>query len=248
VQVHRAVKKILRGEKPDTSPAAREALQLSATLSSARERAVMDIEREVVDLYRCLLMREHIGETFEGTVNALVGTGAFISLDAPFVDVLVRYEAMGPDQYNLSEDELSAVGARSGDTISLGDRVLVTIDDVAILRRQTYGRRIPPEALLKQLKDAPEMPRRMQRLGTSHGGPHGKQRFQPRTETRDGSQRGGGGGRGKPSAERQKQNTSKDRQPRVEKPSRPGKAGGSFARSDATSRGKPAQKRNKRRK
>ncbi|HVY27973.1 MAG TPA: VacB/RNase II family 3'-5' exoribonuclease [Polyangiaceae bacterium] len=249
VQVHRAVKKILRGEKPDTSPAAREALQLSATLSSARERSVMEIEREVVDLYRCLLMREHIGETFEGTVSALVGSGAFVSLDAPFVDVLIRYEAMGPDQYNLSEDELSAVGARSGDTISLGDRVLLTIEDVAILRRQTYGRRIPPEALLKQLKDAPEMPRREQRLGTSHGGPHGKQRFQPRTDARVGNDRSRG--RGKPRSERErspKQNTSKDRTPRAEKPSRPGKVSGSFPRSDATGRGKPAQKRNKRRK
>ena len=174
VQVHRAVKAILRGQKPDTSGPAREALQLSATLSSARERAVMDIEREVVDLYRCLLMREHIGETFEGTVSALVGSGAFISLDSPFVDVLVRYEAMGPDHYSLSEDELSVVGSRSGDTISLGDRLEVTIEDVAILRRQTYGRRIPPDALIEQLKDAPEMPRRMQRLETSHSGPGAK--------------------------------------------------------------------------
>jgi ribonuclease R len=263
VQVHRAVKKILRGEKPDTSPAAREELQLSATLSSARERAVMDIEREVVDLYRCLLMREHVGETFEGTVSALVGSGAFISLDAPFVDVLVRYEAMGPDQYNLSDDELSVVGARSGDTISLGDRVLVTIEDVAILRRQTYGRRVPPEALLNQLKDAPELPRRLQRLGTSHGGPHGKQpgaaqaqrrRHDPRDERGQGerdSRRAGGGG-GKNRNERgggHKQNTSKDR------PARPGSAAGkssarsaAFPRSDATGRGKPSKNRGGRRK
>jgi ribonuclease R len=241
VQVHRAVKKILRGERPDTSPAAREELQVSAQLSSARERAVMDIEREVVDLYRCLLMREHVGETFEGTVSALVGSGAFVSLDAPFVDVLIRYEAMGPDQYNLSDDELSVVGARSGDTISLGDRLLVTIEDVAILRRQTYGRRVPPEALLKQLKDAPEMPRRAQRLGTSHGGPHGKQpprRHEAREDER---------GRGKNRNQRRgpKQNTSKDRPPRGAKPSA---RGASFPRSDATGRGKPANSRKQRRK
>ncbi len=247
VQVHRAVKAILRGQKPDSSPAAREALQLSATLSSARERAVMDIEREVVDLYRCLLMREHIGETFEGTVSALVGSGAFVSLDAPFVDVLIRYEAMGPDNYQLSEDELSAVGSRSGDTISLGDRVLVTIEDVAILRRQTYGRRIPPEALLKQLKDAPELPRRMQRLGTSHGGPHSKQpggAQRRRPEARDER----GPARGKNPNDRRgshKQNTAKDRSPRADKPSA---RGASFPRSDATGRGKPGKQRTGRRK
>ncbi len=251
VQVHRAVKKILRGEKPDTSPAARDELQLSATLASARERAVMDIEREVVDLYRCLLMREHIGETFEGTVSALVGSGAFISLDAPFVDVLIRYEAMGPDHYQLSDDELSVVGSRSGDTISLGDRVVVTIEDVAILRRQTYGRRVPPEALLNQLKDAPEMPRRVQRLSTSHGGPGRPGGRSPRYEVRPDStqQRSGGSGsdkhgRGRP----QKQNSAKGRPPTAAKPGRGKATGASFARSDATGRGKPAKNRGGRRK
>jgi ribonuclease R len=249
VQVHRAVKRLLRGEKPDTSPAARDALQLSATLSSARERAVMDIEREVVDLYRCLLMREHIGETFEGTVSALVGSGVFVTLDAPFVDVLVRYEAMGPDNYQLSEDELSVVGSRSGDTIALGDRLMLTVEDVAILRRQTYGRRIPPEALLNQLKDAPEMPRRMQRLQTSHGGPHGKQREVP---GRAPQARGGGQAAKKRTDERpgsRNQNTSKNREPnpskrtsgrttRSDATARP-----STSRSDATGRGRPSKNR-----
>jgi ribonuclease R len=219
VQVHRAVKAILRGQKPDTSPAAREALQLSATLSSARERAVMDIEREVVDLYRCLLMREHIGETFEGTVSALVGSGAFISLDSPFVDVLVRYEAMGPDHYSLSEDELSVVGSRSGDTISLGDRLEVTIEDVAILRRQTYGRRIPPDALLEQLKDAPEMPRRMQRLESSHGGPGAKHRPSSGANTP-------GGGRGGRPGQRDERRPDNRQGSAKGRPQRGGKPGG----------------------
>lgn len=250
VQVHRAVKRILRGEKPDTSPAARESLQLSATLSSARERAVMDIEREVVDLYRCLLMREHVGETFEGTASALVGSGVFVTLDAPFVDVLVRYEAMGPDNYQLSDDELSVVGSRSGDTISLGDRLLITVEDVAILRRQTYGRRIPPEALLNKLKDAPELPRRMQRLESSHGGPRGKQREVPGRVQQDaragrGGQASQGGGQDKKKRREERpgtrnQNTSKDREPnpakRAGRPSRSDATRVTSSRSDATGR------------
>jgi ribonuclease R len=269
VQVHRAVKAILRGGKPDSSPAAREALQLSATLSSARERAVMDIEREVVDLYRCLLMREHIGETFEGTVSALVGTGAFVSLDSPFVDVLVRYEAMGPDHYNLSEDELSAVGARSGDTISLGDRVLVTIEDVAILRRQTYGRRVPPEALLKQMKDAPPLGKRTAHMGTSHvgsgakrdGGGRGRGRDFP--PARGGGGGGGGGGRdfnqGRGGGQNQERRArSKNRKGEGRElesdrvvdlgPGRPNqrgpraRGGGPPGRSDAPRRGKPPKR------
>jgi len=142
VQVHRAVKHLLRGGKPVSTEAALEELAQSATAASVRERAAMDVEREVVDLYRALLMRDHIGETCEGVVTALVGSGAYVTLDAPFVDVLVKHESLGPDHYELSDDELSVVGSRSGDTVSLGDRMAVVIEDVAILRRQVLARRV----------------------------------------------------------------------------------------------------------
>lgn len=148
IEAHRAVKQLIRGNKPDTSASAIESLRTAATAASTRERAAMNVEREVVDLYRTLYMRDRIGEVLEGTVSALVGSGAFVTLDAPFVDVLVRFDAMGPDQYELDDDELSAVGVRSGDRVSLGDRVVVEIEDVAVLRRQTYARRIPPEGAL----------------------------------------------------------------------------------------------------
>jgi len=151
VQVHRAVKHLLRGGKPVSSEPALEELAQSATAASVRERAAMDVEREVVDLYRALLMRDHIGETCEGVVTALVGSGAFVTLDAPFVDVLIKYESMGPDHYEMSEDELSVVGTRSGDTVSLGDRIAVVIEDVAILRRQVLARRVVPDEVIQAL-------------------------------------------------------------------------------------------------
>ncbi len=159
ILVHRAVKHILRGGKPKVWPEALEALAEASQLSSERERAAMDIEREVVDLYRALLMRDRIGDVLEGTVTAAVGSGVFVALDDPFVEVLVRFEALGPDRYELAEDELSVVGARSGDTVALGDRMVVAIEDVAVLRRSVYGRRVLPEALLAKLGEG-EAPKR----------------------------------------------------------------------------------------
>jgi ribonuclease R len=163
VQVHRAVKNLLRGGRPITSEPAIEQLAQSATAASVRERAAMDVEREVVDLYRCLLMRDHIGETCEGVVTALVGSGAYVTLDAPFVDVLVKHESMGPDQYELSDDELSVVGIRSGDTISLGDRLAVVIEDVAILRRQVLAKRVVPDSVREAMEDESGHPPQEQR-------------------------------------------------------------------------------------
>ena len=140
--VHRAIRRLVRGEQVDRSEAAVERLRGAATTASERERASMEVEREVVDLYRALLMRAHIGETFEGKVTAIVGTGLFVALDDPFVDVLVRMESLGPDTYEVDDENLRVVGARSGHRIGLGDRMLVQIEDVAVLRRSVYGRRV----------------------------------------------------------------------------------------------------------
>jgi len=189
VLVHRQVKHLLRGGKPKNSPAAIEELRESARHSSERERAAMEIEREVVDLYRALLMRDRIGDVAEGSVTALVGSGAFVTLDEPFVDALVRFEAMGPDRYELTDNELSVVGARSGDTIGLGDRMLVTIDDVAVLRRTVYAARVVPEALLEQASSASAgSKRRGEQRSAGRGG-------QPGAQGRGGSQGRQGQGR-----------------------------------------------------
>ncbi|MEJ7734137.1 MAG: VacB/RNase II family 3'-5' exoribonuclease, partial [Polyangiaceae bacterium] len=85
--VHRATRSLLRGEAVDRSEPGLERLRVAATTANDRERNGMDVEREVVDLYRCLLMRSHIGAFYEGTVTALVGSGLFVNIDEPFVDV-----------------------------------------------------------------------------------------------------------------------------------------------------------------
>jgi ribonuclease R len=144
--VHRAVKHLCRGEKVDRSPAAIEGLRRSATESSARERASMEVEREVSDLYRAVFMLDHLGEEYEGTVTGVGGAGLYVALDHPFVDVLVRFESLGQDHYELTDDELGVVGTRSGDSVALGDRILVHIEDASIIRRQVLGRRVTAAA------------------------------------------------------------------------------------------------------
>jgi ribonuclease R len=212
LEIHRTVKALIRGAKPDTSEAGLESLADSATRSSLRERASMEIEREVVDLHRALLMRDRIGDVLEGTVTGLTGTGAYVSLDAPFVDVLVRFESMGPDRYELGDDEITLVGQRSGDTIALGDRMVVTIEDVAVLRRTVYAKRVLPAGLIddESFEEAPRKPLarpRAQVHGTSSRGIRGGARTNVRgprggtatavsRDRRDGGGKSGPGGKG----------------------------------------------------
>jgi ribonuclease R len=143
--VHRAVRALLRGDPIDREAPARDALRAAATTASECERKGMEIEREVTDLHRALLMLGRIGRIYEGTVMGLVGTGVFVNVDDPFIDVLVRMESLGPDRYELDDERLRVIGARSGDRIALGDRMLVEIEDVSVLRRTVYGRRLVDE-------------------------------------------------------------------------------------------------------
>jgi ribonuclease R len=140
--VHRLVKGLLRGGRASNTPEAVEQIREAATQSSQRERASMEVEREVVDLYRTLLMQSHVGETLAGVVTGVTPNGVYVALDAPFVDVLVRLDSIGPDSYELSDDELALVGQRSGDRVELGQRLSVLIEEASILRRTTLARRV----------------------------------------------------------------------------------------------------------
>jgi ribonuclease R len=102
----------------------------------------MEIEREVVDLHRALYMKDHIGENYAGTVTSVVGSGLYVNLDKPFVDVLVRLESLGTDSYQLDDEGLRVIGTRSGDRIALGDSMMIRVDDVNIARRTVFARRV----------------------------------------------------------------------------------------------------------
>jgi ribonuclease R len=150
--VHRIVHEVLtrqqpQHERPDTDPRAK--LSEAALASSIAERRAMDVERAIVDLYRAFMMKDRIGGRFEGTVTAVVSAGVFVQLDSPFVDVLVRLEDFGPDHWEVDDEMLRVVAARSGSVIALGDRIAVEISDVSILRRTVYAKRalvgeVPP--------------------------------------------------------------------------------------------------------
>ena len=76
--VHRAVHQVLLGREVRRDGESREKLAEAALASSIAERRAMEVERAIVDLYRTFLMKNHIGERFEGTVTAVVGSGVFV--------------------------------------------------------------------------------------------------------------------------------------------------------------------------
>jgi ribonuclease R len=70
-------------------------LEDMASQSSERERAAMQVEREVVSFYAALMMKDRIGEEFAATVTGLVEFGFFVELDEVHVEGLVRADSLG---------------------------------------------------------------------------------------------------------------------------------------------------------
>lgn len=133
--VHRIVRKIARGEAIKAKKLD-EKLSEQAAESSRLERRAMLIEREVVDLYRAMLMRDRIGETFDATITGITEHGIFAAVDSPYVDVLCRTTSLPRDRYEVDNYGTRLSGLVSGRSYGLFDRIRVKIEDVSIVRRR----------------------------------------------------------------------------------------------------------------
>lgn len=164
--VHRMLKALLRGESSKADGGSLppvETLREWALGSSRRERRVQDVERAVLELYRALLMREHLGEEFDGTITGMSSAGLFVELDSPFVDGLLPGASLG-DEVALDESGLYLRVPRSGQMFALGDRLRVRVENVSLPRRRVEfalvrrGERAAAGAAKKPKKSAAPRP------------------------------------------------------------------------------------------
>ncbi len=157
--IHRVVRRIARGERLNGGELATQ-LATQAAESSRLERRAMLVEREVVDLYRAMLMRDRVGEVFDATITGITEHGVFAAVDSPFVDVLCRTAALLPDQYEVDRYGTRLYGVRSGRSYALFDRVKVRIEDVSIARRRISA--VPIEVDENGVEKEPEKQTKMQ--------------------------------------------------------------------------------------
>ena len=157
--VHRMMVAALQGGEAGRGRTS-DAWQDVAMYCTRRERELVEVEREVSGIYRCVLMRSMIGRTVAGMVTEITNGGVVVSLDEPFVEVLVPEAMMGRETYEKSEDGLHLVGRRSGARISLGSRMTLEVQDVNISRRVTIGRKIQTKEEIEKERNRPSRPRK----------------------------------------------------------------------------------------
>jgi ribonuclease R len=131
-------------------------LSALAHASSEHERRAMEAEREAVAMYRAYLMRDQVGQRFDGVVSAVTGFGAFVELESPYVEGLIKLESLGDDQFSFDAVHMRLSGQRTGTTISLGDKVTVEINNVSVVRRRIDFTLIAAQTAGRKPRKAPD--------------------------------------------------------------------------------------------
>jgi ribonuclease R len=193
--VHRVVRMLARKE-PIDARGLEARLREQASAASKRERRAMLVEREVKDVYRCILVKDRVGEEFEGTVTGVAPHGIYVSLDEPFVEALCHVSALGNDFYELDRHGLRLVGRRSGASYGLGDRLTVRLESVNVAERSilaapviylrpndydedVFAEAREPSAGQRPLKRKREQEQREQRGSWGSHHPHAKRAREP---------------------------------------------------------------------
>jgi len=126
--VHRQLKAWLNHQPPLDSDEAADV----AGYASRRERLIMEAERKVLDAYKALFMRDHVGETMTGVVCQTSPKGFMVNLDSYPVWCSHQMERL-PGSFRYDEHRFTwsdVVGRRR---VTLGSTVKVTVINADVL-------------------------------------------------------------------------------------------------------------------
>ena len=123
---HRMIKKLICGENTE---AYGNYVKEAAKISTEREQAAADAERNAVKLRICELMENYIGHTFEAIISSVTSFGFFAEIEE-CIEGLVRLADLKGDYYLFDEKTLSLRGERHGRTYKIGDIIPVTVAKV----------------------------------------------------------------------------------------------------------------------
>ena len=150
--VHRQLKLWLQAQRPHaegaegllSAPAAKRSTREATGLPSAddpwevaayasrRERLIIDAERRVLDAYKALFMKEHIGERFEGFICNTSPRGCLIELNDYPIWCSIDEERL-PPSFVYDEERYTWFDSRSRRRLALGMELKVKVTAVQVI-------------------------------------------------------------------------------------------------------------------
>ncbi|MEM9860988.1 MAG: ribonuclease R [Myxococcota bacterium] len=167
LEVHRTLKRILRREPIDRATATPR-LRRTAADASRLERRAITVERQVVDLYRAILLRDRVGDEFDCTVSGVSDRGFYVRFDKPYCEAHVPLDRLDDDYYELGELGIRLIGTRNGRIFALGDRLRVRLESVVVGNREVIALPIETLAQTEVRSGGRGAPRRKRRRDDSN--------------------------------------------------------------------------------
>ncbi|GAB4280804.1 MAG: ribonuclease R [Coriobacteriia bacterium] len=134
--VHRLLKAQLAGALDDDAVQDMVAqLEWIAEHSSVMEREAEAAEDESVKLKLAELMKDHLGEVFDGVITGVSGFGLFVQLPNT-AEGLIHVESLADDYYTHEADRHLLRGEQTGRTYRLGQALKVRVVDVVVSERR----------------------------------------------------------------------------------------------------------------
>ncbi len=98
----------------------------AAPLSSERERAAEECERDADSLLKTVYISSHIGEEFDAQISSLTEYGIYAELDNT-IEGMIRLDTIFSDYFTFLPEQLITKGRRTGKIFRIGDRVKVVV-------------------------------------------------------------------------------------------------------------------------
>lgn len=127
LQIHRIIKENLRGRMNESRVMHYEGiLPEVAAQSSKMERRADEAERETDKLKKVEYMEARIGEEFEGIISSITTWGLYVELPNT-IEGMVHVTNLYDDRYYYKEETYEMVGADTGKSYKLGQKVHVRV-------------------------------------------------------------------------------------------------------------------------
>lgn len=130
IMVHRILGRYLEGK-----PAAKEEKVNARCLHlSEREKKAQKAERDSIKYMQCIYMSERVGKVYKGIVTSVAEYGLFIEIEENKCDCMVRLSSIA-GTWTAEMNSYCIREFNTGQTIKLGDEVMIVISKVDVERK-----------------------------------------------------------------------------------------------------------------
>ena len=103
---------------------------------SEAEQTAQQAERASIKYKQCEYMRDHLGETFQGTISGVTEFGLYVEVNDNKCEGFVPLRDLQDDYYEFDEKNFCLRGRRRGNKYNLGDQVKIQVANADLYRKQ----------------------------------------------------------------------------------------------------------------